>query len=273
MVSETVNLLKTNITKAYKKRKLVKFHRVTTNIQTNFKYRGINKIRRIRPFYRSEYRNCKKIALRKGLGDFIVVIIRQTGRFHGCRYRATAFGSKSEVDMFCREVSILSRLQHPNVLAFIGAALDDPTVSSLSLSFFHSYFTLCLSFFLSFGLTFKFFPSFFLSLSYARRLSFSFYLFLSYFLAFPFARPLYFFFRPFSIFFFHLLPFHSLSLFHIFSSLFFLSLCLCFHLSLEIISNFIVSLQQFAIVTEFAENGSLFCMLHTQKRFLTCLEN
>ncbi|VDN44411.1 unnamed protein product [Gongylonema pulchrum] len=45
------------------------------------------------------------------------------------RYRAVAFGSKSEVDMFCREVSILSKLQHPNVITFVGACLDDPSVS------------------------------------------------------------------------------------------------------------------------------------------------
>lgn len=45
-----------------------------------------------------------------------------------CRYRAVAFGSKSEVDMFCREVSILSKLQHPNVINFVGACLDDPSV-------------------------------------------------------------------------------------------------------------------------------------------------
>nr|CDQ04713.1 Bm2331, isoform e [Brugia malayi] len=43
------------------------------------------------------------------------------------RYRAVAFGSKSEVDMFCREVSILSKLQHPNVINFVGACLDDPS--------------------------------------------------------------------------------------------------------------------------------------------------
>ncbi|TKR67069.1 hypothetical protein L596_023276 [Steinernema carpocapsae] len=41
------------------------------------------------------------------------------------RYRAVAFGSKSEVDMFCREVSILCKLQHTNVIAFVGACLDD----------------------------------------------------------------------------------------------------------------------------------------------------
>ncbi|KAM3724268.1 Serine/threonine-protein kinase TNNI3K [Dirofilaria immitis] len=43
------------------------------------------------------------------------------------RYRAVAYGSKSEVDMFCREVSILSKLQHPNVINFVGACLDDPS--------------------------------------------------------------------------------------------------------------------------------------------------
>ena len=59
------------------------------------------------------------------------------------RYRAMAYGCKSEVDMLCREVSILSRvggmsllkliqrvsLDHPNVIGFIGAALDDKSVS------------------------------------------------------------------------------------------------------------------------------------------------
>ena len=45
------------------------------------------------------------------------------------RYRATAFGSKSEVDMFCREVSILCKLSSPYVITFVGACLDDPSVS------------------------------------------------------------------------------------------------------------------------------------------------
>ncbi|MCP9258811.1 Serine/threonine-protein kinase TNNI3K [Dirofilaria immitis] len=52
----------------------------------------------------------------------IVAIKRQV-----MKYRAVAYGSKSEVDMFCREVSILSKLQHPNVINFVGACLDDPS--------------------------------------------------------------------------------------------------------------------------------------------------
>ncbi|CAI5445287.1 unnamed protein product [Caenorhabditis angaria] len=43
------------------------------------------------------------------------------------RYRAMAFGCKSETDMLCREVSILSRLSHPNIVAFVGTSLDDPS--------------------------------------------------------------------------------------------------------------------------------------------------
>ncbi|KAI6176629.1 Serine/threonine-protein kinase TNNI3K [Aphelenchoides bicaudatus] len=43
------------------------------------------------------------------------------------RYRALAFGNKSEVDIFCREVNILCRLKHPNVIGFVGACLDDPS--------------------------------------------------------------------------------------------------------------------------------------------------
>ncbi|GMS87452.1 hypothetical protein PENTCL1PPCAC_9627 [Pristionchus entomophagus] len=54
------------------------------------------------------------------------------------RYRATAFGSKSEVDMLCREVSILCRVQHPNVLAFVGAALDDPSSFAIITEFVES---------------------------------------------------------------------------------------------------------------------------------------
>ncbi|CAJ0941782.1 unnamed protein product, partial [Mesorhabditis belari] len=53
------------------------------------------------------------------------------GTYHGRivaikRYRAVCYGSKSQVEMLCREVSIMSRVRHPNVIEFIGAALDDP---------------------------------------------------------------------------------------------------------------------------------------------------
>lgn len=44
------------------------------------------------------------------------------------RYRTVSYGSKTEVDMFCREVSILRKLQHPNVICFVGACLEDPSV-------------------------------------------------------------------------------------------------------------------------------------------------
>ncbi|KAM7047001.1 serine/threonine-protein kinase TNNI3K isoform 3-T3 [Acridotheres tristis] len=43
------------------------------------------------------------------------------------RYRASTYCSKSDVDMFCREVSILCRLNHPCVIQFVGACLDDPS--------------------------------------------------------------------------------------------------------------------------------------------------
>ncbi|KAJ0032374.1 hypothetical protein NQD34_002455 [Periophthalmus magnuspinnatus] len=44
-----------------------------------------------------------------------------------CRYRANTYCSKSDVDMFCREVSILCRLNHPCIIHFVGACLDDPS--------------------------------------------------------------------------------------------------------------------------------------------------
>ncbi|XP_074077276.1 serine/threonine-protein kinase TNNI3K isoform X2 [Macrotis lagotis] len=43
------------------------------------------------------------------------------------RYRAHTYCSKSDVDMFCREVSILCRLNHPCVVQFVGACLNDPS--------------------------------------------------------------------------------------------------------------------------------------------------
>uniref|UniRef100_A0A8C6GNM1 Serine/threonine-protein kinase TNNI3K n=1 Tax=Mus spicilegus TaxID=10103 RepID=A0A8C6GNM1_MUSSI len=43
------------------------------------------------------------------------------------RYRANTYCSKSDVDMFCREVSILCQLNHPCVVQFVGACLDDPS--------------------------------------------------------------------------------------------------------------------------------------------------
>ncbi|TRY83209.1 hypothetical protein DNTS_014144 [Danionella cerebrum] len=43
------------------------------------------------------------------------------------RYRPNTYCSKSDTDMFCREVSILCRLNHPCVIQFVGACLDDPS--------------------------------------------------------------------------------------------------------------------------------------------------
>uniref|UniRef100_K1QVI3 Serine/threonine-protein kinase TNNI3K n=1 Tax=Magallana gigas TaxID=29159 RepID=K1QVI3_MAGGI len=43
------------------------------------------------------------------------------------RYRASSFGCKSDVDMFCREVAILSKLNSSYVISFVGASLDDPS--------------------------------------------------------------------------------------------------------------------------------------------------
>jgi serine/threonine-protein kinase TNNI3K len=39
----------------------------------------------------------------------------------------SASPSKSDVDMFCREVTILSSLSHPNVIKLLGACLEDPS--------------------------------------------------------------------------------------------------------------------------------------------------
>ncbi|XP_062515755.1 serine/threonine-protein kinase TNNI3K-like [Corticium candelabrum] len=44
------------------------------------------------------------------------------------KYRSSsASPSKSDVDMFCREVSILSSISHPNVIKLVGACLEDPS--------------------------------------------------------------------------------------------------------------------------------------------------
>ncbi|KAL4218676.1 Serine/threonine-protein kinase tnni3k [Mactra antiquata] len=43
------------------------------------------------------------------------------------RYKASSFGTKSDVDMFCREVAVLSKLNSPYVINFVGACLDDPS--------------------------------------------------------------------------------------------------------------------------------------------------
>ena len=43
------------------------------------------------------------------------------------RYRANSFGTKSDVDMFCREVAILAKLDSPYVINFVGACVDDPS--------------------------------------------------------------------------------------------------------------------------------------------------
>uniref|UniRef100_A0A0N4ZEU3 Protein kinase domain-containing protein n=1 Tax=Parastrongyloides trichosuri TaxID=131310 RepID=A0A0N4ZEU3_PARTI len=47
------------------------------------------------------------------------------------KYKAISFGTKTEVDMFCREVSILYQMKHPNIVGFIGACLDDPSRFSI----------------------------------------------------------------------------------------------------------------------------------------------
>ncbi|XP_065829301.1 serine/threonine-protein kinase TNNI3K-like [Oscarella lobularis] len=43
------------------------------------------------------------------------------------KYRSSSFSAKSDTDMFCREVSVLCSLNHPNVVDFIGACLEDPS--------------------------------------------------------------------------------------------------------------------------------------------------
>uniref|UniRef100_T1IUS1 Protein kinase domain-containing protein n=1 Tax=Strigamia maritima TaxID=126957 RepID=T1IUS1_STRMM len=58
------------------------------------------------------------------------------GRFKGKivavkRYQVNALCAKSDVDMFCREVSILCTLNNPYVVKFIGASLQDPSQFSI----------------------------------------------------------------------------------------------------------------------------------------------
>eukprot|EP00121_Abeoforma_whisleri_P004896 Awhi_evm1s4432 len=43
------------------------------------------------------------------------------------RLRSQMARIRSDVDMFCREVTILSDLEHPNVIKFVGACMTEPT--------------------------------------------------------------------------------------------------------------------------------------------------
>ena len=45
------------------------------------------------------------------------------------RYKANVNYGKSDVEMFCREVSILGFLNSPYIVKFVGACLHDPSVS------------------------------------------------------------------------------------------------------------------------------------------------
>ena len=45
------------------------------------------------------------------------------------RYRANMSFGKSDVEMFCREVSVLGSLDSPYIVKFVGACLHDPSVS------------------------------------------------------------------------------------------------------------------------------------------------
>lgn len=45
------------------------------------------------------------------------------------RYRANMSYGKSDVEMFCREVSVLGSLDSPYIVKFVGACLQDPSVS------------------------------------------------------------------------------------------------------------------------------------------------
>ena len=45
------------------------------------------------------------------------------------RYRANMTYGKSDVEMFCREVSVHGSLDSPFIVKFVGACLQDPSVS------------------------------------------------------------------------------------------------------------------------------------------------
>ena len=47
------------------------------------------------------------------------------------RYRTNVNYGKSDVEMFCREVSILGSLDSPYIVKFVGACLEDPSVSKI----------------------------------------------------------------------------------------------------------------------------------------------
>ena len=52
------------------------------------------------------------------------------------RYRANLLMGKSDVEMLCREVSVLGSLDSLYIVKFIGACLQDPSVSVNFLSYF-----------------------------------------------------------------------------------------------------------------------------------------
>ena len=52
------------------------------------------------------------------------------------RYKASSFFAKSDVEMFCREVSILSKLNSPYIINFVGACIEDPSVGFINFVIF-----------------------------------------------------------------------------------------------------------------------------------------